>query len=108
MLSAVRRAGYRSGFLKSTKLPVPVIVVGNISVGGTGKTPFTVWLVDYLAVQGWRPGIVSRGYGGESENYPLSVTAASDTAQVGDEPVLLAARTGCPMVVDPQLSLIHI
>ncbi len=80
---------------------MPVIIVGNISVGGTGKTPLTVWLVKHLQSQGWRPGIVSRGYGGEASAYPLPVTGDSDTKAAGDEPVLLARRTGCPLVVDP-------
>ena len=79
-----------------------MIVVGNISVGGTGKTPLTVWLVEELKARGWQPGIVSRGYGGDSEVYPMLVTADSSPSQVGDEPVLLARRTGCPLVVDPQ------
>lgn len=101
-VSACRRTGYRLGLLQSQRLPVPVIIVGNISVGGTGKTPLTVWLVNHLIEQGWRPGIVSRGYGGEAASYPLSVTASSRTTEAGDEPVLLATRTACPLVVDPK------
>jgi len=80
--------------------PVPVIVIGNISVGGTGKTPLVVWVVEWLAGRGFHPGVVSRGYGGEHRAGPLVVTRESDPATCGDEPVLIATRTGCPVVVD--------
>ena len=93
----IRRA-YQTSRPRSP-LPVPVIVVGNIAVGGTGKTPLVVWLVRRLGEAGLRPGIVSRGYGGRPAREPRLVTAASDPAQVGDEPVLLAARTGAPVAV---------
>ncbi|MBI3171146.1 MAG: tetraacyldisaccharide 4'-kinase, partial [Hydrocarboniphaga effusa] len=83
------------------RLPVPVIVVGNIVVGGTGKTPFVIWLVQRLREWGWKPGVISRGYGGRSPTWSRKVTAASDPAEVGDEPVLIARRTGCPMEVGP-------
>lgn len=97
----MRRLCYRYQLLKSTQLPVPVIIVGNISVGGTGKTPFCVTLCQYLQQKGWRPGLVSRGYGGKSVVWPQTVTPQSDPEYVGDEPVLLVRRTGCPMVVAP-------
>lgn len=97
----VRRLCYRYQFLRSAQLPVPVIVVGNISVGGTGKTPFCVTLCQYLQQTGWQPGLVSRGYGGKAVVWPQTVTPQSDPELVGDEPVLLAQRTGCPMVVAP-------
>lgn len=80
---------------------IPVIIVGNISVGGTGKTPFLIALCKHLQSQGNRPGIISRGYGGKAERYPLSVVADTSPASAGDEPVLLAQRTGCPVIVDP-------
>ncbi|MDP9140073.1 MAG: tetraacyldisaccharide 4'-kinase [Pseudomonadota bacterium] len=79
--------------------PVPVIVVGNISVGGTGKTPFVIWLVELLRAQGWRPGVISRGYGGHAPHYPYIVNEDSDPAHSGDEPLLIAQRSGCPVVV---------
>lgn len=79
----------------------PVIVVGNIAVGGTGKTPFVIWLVERLREWGWKPGVVSRGYGGNSNTWPRRVDAASDPAEVGDEPVLIATRARCPVVVGP-------
>lgn len=87
--------------LNQQRLQVPIIVVGNISVGGTGKTPFVVWLVEQLRVWGFKPGIVSRGYGGKAPQYPLAVTAQTDPAHCGDEPLLLAQRLGCPVMVDP-------
>jgi tetraacyldisaccharide 4'-kinase len=83
------------------KLGVPVIVVGNISVGGTGKTPFTIWLVEQLRAQGLRPGVISRGYGGKAPRYPLRVTAETDPLQCGDEPALIARRCGVPVAVAP-------
>ncbi|HHM06447.1 MAG TPA: tetraacyldisaccharide 4'-kinase [Gammaproteobacteria bacterium] len=100
-LAAARREAYRKGWLKATRLPVPVIVVGNISVGGTGKTPLVLYLVAYLRQRGLRPGVVSRGYGGQSRREPRDVGPDSDPYAVGDEPVLIARRTGAPVVVAP-------
>lgn len=101
LLSALRRALFRIGVLKSSRLAVPVVVVGNISVGGTGKTPVTLWLCDYLRQQGWKPGIVSRGYGVKLKS-PVLVDVQKDSpATVGDEPYLLASRSLCPVVVCP-------
>jgi tetraacyldisaccharide 4'-kinase len=96
-LSALRRAAYRFGMLQSRRLPVPVVIVGNISVGGTGKTPVVLWLAQALQRRGLTPGIVSRGYGGRARL--MEVTGNSDPAQAGDEPVLLASRAACPLVV---------
>lgn len=95
-----RRALYRAGVLRSVRVAAPVIVVGNLAVGGTGKTPLVIWLVDLLRRAGKRPGVVSRGYGGTPADYARAVTAASDPREVGDEPVLIALRAGCPVVVD--------
>lgn len=86
---------------RAQSLPVPVIVVGNIAVGGTGKTPFVIWLIERLRSWGFRPGIVSRGYGGRARVYPYAVRADSDPADSGDEPLLLARRCACPVVVAP-------
>lgn len=80
---------------------VPVVVVGNITAGGTGKSPLTAWLVALLKHEGWQPVILSRGYGGKSPDYPLLVTPQTPAAEAGDEPVMLAEETGCPVVVDP-------
>ena len=97
----MRRLLYRWRIKTGIKMPVPVIVVGNISVGGTGKTPVVIWLAEELQSYGYRVGIVSRGYGGISEDWPQPVSPESDPALVGDEPVLLARTTGCPVMVGP-------
>jgi len=101
LLAAIRRTLYRSGVLPSTKLPVPVIVVGNITVGGSGKTPLTLWLTQQLIENGWHPGIISRGYvhGKASPASPQQVYAASNPEETGDEPVLMAQRKLCPVWV---------
>lgn len=80
------------------RLPVPVVVVGNITVGGAGKTPLTLWLARALQERGWRPGIVSRGYGGQN-SVPRAVLADASPVDVGDEPILLARRSGVPVWV---------
>lgn len=100
-LAGLRRFGYRHGWLHAERLPVPVVVVGNITVGGSGKTPLVAALVQRLREAGYRPGIVSRGYGGQAQQWPQAVDATSDPRQVGDEPVLLARATGCPVAVGP-------
>ncbi|MDO8825566.1 tetraacyldisaccharide 4'-kinase [Methylophaga sp.] len=99
LIIMLRRQAYRVGIFKQLSLPVPVVVVGNISVGGSGKTPFVIWLAQYLKQQGWRPGIISRGYGGKADHYPCSVHEHSQASQVGDEPLLIHRRTQCPVVV---------
>lgn len=98
LLSRLRRLLFRRGLKKAERLPVPVIVVGNIFIGGTGKTPLTIWLADNLRAAGLRPGVISRGHGGQ-EGAALAVTPQSDPRDVGDEPLLIAARAGCPVVV---------
>ena len=95
-----RRGGVLSGRSAAWRAPVPVIVVGNITVGGTGKTPLVIWLVQWLQQRGLRPGVVSRGYGGKGNRNPLAVPCVGgDVLRCGDEPVLIAARTECPVVV---------
>ncbi len=94
-----RRLKYLTGRKTPWRADVPVIVVGNITAGGTGKTPFVIWLAGTLREMGFRPGIVSRGHGGSETKNPVSVTAQSSADDVGDEPPLLAARTGLPVVV---------
>jgi len=100
-IAQLRRLAYRRGWLAVIRLPVPVIVVGNISVGGTGKTPLVLWLARWLRGRGHSPGILTRGYGGLARDWPRRVTADSDPAEVGDEAVLLARRAGCPVVAGP-------
>jgi tetraacyldisaccharide 4'-kinase len=98
-LVALRRLLYRSGVLASVKLPVPLVVVGNISVGGTGKTPLTLWLAQQLIEDGWHPGIISRGYRKtNNDRHTPRVVTANDTADdTGDEPLLMAQRELCPV-----------
>jgi tetraacyldisaccharide 4'-kinase len=96
---ALRRAAYRRGWFASTRVAVPVVVVGNIAVGGTGKTPLVAAFVRRLTGQGVRVGIVSRGYGRATDGGPVVVAPDSTTAEVGDEPLLLARRTGVPVCV---------
>lgn len=99
---AYRRRAYGEGRKKTERLPVPVIVVGNLTVGGTGKTPLVIWLARFLSRHGFRPGVVSRGYGGSVGRVPLAVMAGTDPRKAGDEPVLIARRTGCPVFVFPK------
>jgi tetraacyldisaccharide 4'-kinase len=97
-LVALRRRLYSAGLLKTVRMPVPVIVVGNIFIGGTGKTPLAIWLVEILRNAGYAPGVVSRGHRASSAA-PRLVTAHSRPQDAGDEPVLIAARTQCPLAV---------
>ena len=97
----LRRSLYRLGIFSSNRLPVPVIVIGNLAVGGTGKTPLVAWLAVHLKDKGFRPGIVARGYCGQARHWPQQVRPDSDPVMVGDEAVLLAGKTGCPMAVGP-------
>lgn len=98
VLSGLRVALFRAGVLQSTRLPVPVVVVGNIYIGGTGKTPLTIWLVQALQAAGMRPGVISRGFGSAAAAV-RAVTAHATPAEVGDEPLLIHLRTGVPVVV---------
>lgn len=100
-LVVARAHAYAGGRKPVWRAPVPVIVVGNITVGGTGKSPLVAWLARWLGERGYRPGILSRGYGGRSESYPVRVGPDTPVTQCGDEPLMLAAQTGVPVVVDP-------
>ncbi len=97
-LVALRRIAYRREWLSSEKLPLPIIIVGNITVGGSGKTPLVIALVEQLRAAGYVPGVISRGYGG-TESGPFEVGPLSDPADVGDEPVLIATRTEAPLFI---------
>ena len=101
LILGLRKSLYDWGMFTTHRAAVPVIVVGNITAGGTGKTPTVLWLVEELRRRGFKPGIVSRGYGGSQSGTSMRVEAGSDAAVVGDEPVLLARRGRCPVVVDP-------
>lgn len=100
-VAATRRCAYRSGWVQSFRVERRVIVVGNITVGGTGKTPMTIWLAEQLHARGLRVGIVLRGYGGTSAQWPRDVTNETSADEVGDEAVLLAQRTGALVVAGP-------
>jgi len=101
LILAIRHLIYLSGILPIQKVRVPVVIVGNITAGGTGKTPLIIWLTAFLQSLGYKPGIISRGYGGTTKTWPQQVRPDSHPALVGDEPVLLAQRTQCPIVVSP-------
>jgi tetraacyldisaccharide 4'-kinase len=96
----MRKLLYKVRILKSAHPGIPVIVVGNITVGGSGKTPLVIWIAEELKKKGWSPAIISHGYGVKLD-VPRAATVASDAAEVGDEPVLIARRTGCPVWVGP-------
>jgi tetraacyldisaccharide 4'-kinase len=100
-LVLVRKLLYALRLFRSYRSEVPVIVVGNITVGGVGKTPLVVWLARLLKERGYKPGIISRGYRGGAGHWPQQVRPDSDPYVVGDEPLLIAQRTGCPMAVGP-------
>ena len=96
--SWLRRQAYRRGWLRTVSVGVPVIVVGNITAGGSGKTPLVIWLVNWLRRQGYRPGVISRGYGGRARGC-VEVQTDSPPALVGDEPALIRFKTAAPVVV---------
>ena len=101
LVSGIIRLCWRLGLKKAWHAPVPVVVVGNLTAGGNGKTPVVVWLVEQLQQRGIRVGVVSRGYGGKAAHYPLLLTPETTTAEAGDEPVLIFQRTGAPVAVSP-------
>ena len=101
LLSALRRTLFRIKIKPSVDIPVPVIVVGNISVGGNGKTPLVVYLAKRLRQEGYHPGVLSRGYGGKNATYPMIVENTSNVDVVGDEAILMRQHINCPLVVDP-------
>lgn len=103
-ISRKRRQDFQSGVKPSYRAPVPIVVVGNITAGGNGKTPVVVWLVEQLQAKGLRVGVVSRGYGGKAKHYPFVVQHDSHTSECGDEPLLIRRRTGADVVVDPNRS----
>lgn len=100
-LVETRRSLYKTGIYTTWHAPIPVCVVGNILVGGTGKTPLVIWLTEWLIRRGIRVGIVSRGYGGSAPHYPLAVNGQSSCLEVGEENILVYRRTQVPVVVDP-------
>ncbi|GBU12833.1 lipid A 4'kinase [Enterobacterales bacterium] len=101
LITIVLRYSYKKGWKKSWRAPLPVVVVGNLTAGGNGKTPVVIWLVETLKQRGLRAGVVSRGYGGKAAQYPLVLDATTTTTEAGDEPVLIFQRTGAPVAVSP-------
>ncbi|BBS36563.1 tetraacyldisaccharide 4'-kinase [Enterobacter cloacae] len=101
LVSGIIRQLYRLGIKRAWRAPVPVVVVGNLTAGGNGKTPVVIWLVEQLQKRGIHPGVVSRGYGGKAARYPLLLAEETTTAEAGDEPVLIYQRTGAPVAVSP-------
>jgi len=101
---ASKRRRFEAGEGDIYRAPVPVLVVGNITVGGTGKTPMILWLIEHCRQRGLRVGVVSRGYGAKPPSLPWRVSAEQDPAQAGDEPLLIVQRSGVPLVIDPDRS----
>ncbi|MCQ9121098.1 tetraacyldisaccharide 4'-kinase [Rodentibacter pneumotropicus] len=101
LISQFRRALFLLGVKSSYRAPKPVVIVGNLSVGGNGKTPVVVWLVEEMKKRGLHVGVISRGYGSRAKTYPLLVTANTHPYEGGDEPVLIVQRTGVPVVISP-------
>jgi len=99
---ACRSYLYRSGMLRANPVPAPVVIIGNITAGGTGKTPLTIWLAKALKEKGFSPGIISRGYRGNVGSVPRLASSDSDPDIVGDEAILLVSQSGCPVVVHPE------
>lgn len=97
-VAAARRLAYRLRLARSVHPGIPVIIVGNITAGGSGKTPLVLWIAEFLKAKGWSPAVVSRGYGGKADS-PRAATVASEPEEVGDEPIVLSRRSGCPVWV---------
>jgi len=99
-----KRARFVAGEGDIYRAPVPLVVVGNITVGGTGKTPLILWLIDHCQRKGLKVGVVSRGYGASPPQLPWRVSAGQSAAQAGDEPLLIVQRSGVPLMIDPDRS----
>jgi tetraacyldisaccharide 4'-kinase len=95
---AIRRLLYWLRLLPSRHPGIPVVIVGNVTAGGSGKTPLVIWIAEHLTKKGWTPGIISRGYGAKIPT-PRAATIADDARDVGDEPILISRRSGCPVWV---------
>ncbi|MCP1065634.1 tetraacyldisaccharide 4'-kinase [Serratia symbiotica] len=104
LVSTLIRLSYRCGLRKSWRAPVTVVIVGNLTAGGNGKTPIVIWLVEQLQQRGYRVGVVSRGYGSKSAVYPLMLSQNTSPSEAGDEPVLIYQRTGAPVAIAPKRS----
>lgn len=101
LIVALRRFAYRQGFFRAHSISVPVMVIGNLSVGGNGKTPLTIAIAKHLIDRGFKVGIISRGYGGKNPIYPFIVDASTSAKNAGDEPVLMFNHLHCPISIAP-------
>jgi len=101
LLFFIRKKCYQWGIFSSYRASVPVVIVGNLTVGGTGKTPLVIHVIELLRRHGYNPGVISRGYSGQANAYPLEVTLKTPVNESGDEPALIVKRTGVPMFVGP-------
>ncbi|MCP1647642.1 tetraacyldisaccharide 4'-kinase [Pseudomonas nitroreducens] len=103
-VAQARRQDFLSGAKPAYRAPVPIIVVGNITVGGTGKTPMILWLIEHCRARGLKVGVVSRGYGANPPQTPWRVRAEQSAAEAGDEPLMIVRRCGVPLMIDPDRS----
>lgn len=101
-MSACNRISYQLGWRKVYRFAVPIVIIGNLTVGGNGKTPMVVWLAGRLRCLGWKVGVISRGYNGKSNNFPIVLDNTSNSNECGDEPVLIWRRTGVLVAVAPK------
>jgi tetraacyldisaccharide 4'-kinase len=104
LIIIIRRWLYQLKIKKVNRFSVPIIVIGNITVGGTGKTPLVIWLANLLSQQGYKPGIVSRGYKVKNITKPRLITTNSSVTEAGDEPLIIARHTNCPIAITPNRS----
>lgn len=102
MVSTLNRISYQFGWRKIYRFSVPIVIIGNLTVGGTGKTPMVIWLIEKLKCRGWKVGVVSRGYKGKTNNYPFVLDNTSNSNECGDEPILIQKRTGVLVAVAPK------
>lgn len=100
-ISTLNRITYRFGWRKIYRFSVPILIIGNLTIGGNGKTPMVLWLIEKLQMRGWKVGVVSRGYRGKSKVYPILINNNSCSNECGDEPILIWRRTGVPVAVSP-------
>lgn len=102
LVSTLNRISYQYGWRKVYRFSVPIIIIGNLTIGGNGKTPMVLWLVEQLQRRGWKIGVISRGYKGKSNSYPIVIDTNSHSEECGDEPILIWKRTGVLVAVSPK------
>lgn len=102
LVSMFNRMSYQYGWRKVYRFSIPIVIIGNLTIGGNGKTPMVIWLVERLKSHGWKVGVISRGYKGKSNYYPIVLDATSSSNECGDEPILIQRRTGALVAVSPK------